>query len=123
LYDSIAAHSRLGVNVVVDVGHHDSYSSPRGILPQCAKRLAGLSALFVGVRCPVDVVMQRRSATWGGAGDAAQVELWDQAVHSPGIYDLEVDTARQSPTQCADRIRQRLAELPGPSAIQRLAEI
>ncbi|HEX8683999.1 MAG TPA: hypothetical protein VF707_16890, partial [Ardenticatenaceae bacterium] len=33
MYDSIAAHSRLGLNVVVDVGHHDAYAVPRGILP------------------------------------------------------------------------------------------
>jgi chloramphenicol 3-O phosphotransferase len=27
LYESVAAHSRLGLNVVVDVGHHDAYST------------------------------------------------------------------------------------------------
>src|SRR5262245_52259246 len=32
LYGSIAAHSRLGLNVVADVGHHDAYAVPRGIL-------------------------------------------------------------------------------------------
>lgn len=32
LYESVASHSRLGPNVVVDVGHHDSYSRPLGIL-------------------------------------------------------------------------------------------
>src|SRR2546421_5599177 len=31
MYESIAAHSRLGLNVVVDVGHHDAYAIPRGI--------------------------------------------------------------------------------------------
>src|SRR5689334_4734740 len=29
MYASIAAHSRLGLNVVVDVGHHDAYAVPR----------------------------------------------------------------------------------------------
>src|SRR5215510_12463816 len=32
LYDSIVANSREGLNVAVDVGHHDWYSEPRGIL-------------------------------------------------------------------------------------------
>src|SRR5919108_5045783 len=32
LYESVAAHSRLGLNAVVDVGHHDSYATPRHIL-------------------------------------------------------------------------------------------
>src|SRR5919201_414174 len=98
MYEAIAAHSRLGLNVVVDVGHHDAYSAPRRILPDCARRLRGLPVLFVGVRCPIEVVMQRRRATWGD-GDAdddsvpAPVSLWQQAAHVPGIYDLEVDTS------------------------------
>lgn len=33
MYVAIAMHSRLGLNVVVDVGHHDAYSVPQGILP------------------------------------------------------------------------------------------
>src|SRR5436190_20769581 len=51
MYEAIAVHSRLGLNVVVDVAHHDSYSVPRGILPNCARQLTGLPVLFVGVRC------------------------------------------------------------------------
>src|SRR5919202_5676944 len=39
LYESIAAHSRAELNVVVDVGHHDAYAVPRHILPVCARRL------------------------------------------------------------------------------------
>jgi chloramphenicol 3-O phosphotransferase len=126
MYESIAAHSRLGLNVVVDVGHHDAYSVPRGILPDCARRLAGLPVLFVGVRCPIEVIMDRRRATWG-AGNAADgsvpepVQRWQQAVHVPGNYDLEVDTSALSPEACATLIRERLEHGPPPSAFQRLA--
>jgi chloramphenicol 3-O phosphotransferase len=126
MYEAIAAHSRLGVNVVVDVGHHDAYSVPLGILPDCARRLAGLPAWLVGVRCPLEVVMQRRRATWG-AGDTTDgsvpvpVRRWQEAVHTPGIYDLEVDTSEYSPAECANTIRQRLESGPPPSAFQRLA--
>jgi chloramphenicol 3-O phosphotransferase len=126
LYEAIAAHSRLGLNVVVDVGHHDAYAAPRRILPDCARRLRGLPALFVGVRCPIEVVMQRRRATWG-AGRAddgsvpAPVSLWQQAVHVPGIYDLEVDTSVLSPEACAERIRHHLEAGPPASAFERLA--
>src|SRR6185295_5174560 len=63
MYESIAAHSRLGLNVVVDVGHHDAYASPRGILADCARRLSGLPVLFVGVRCPIEVIVERRRST------------------------------------------------------------
>jgi len=126
MYASIAAHSRLGLNVVTDVGHHDSYSVPRGILPACARLLRDLPVLFVGVRCPIEVVMQRRRATWGDAGaDAdsvpAPVQRWQDAVHVPGLYDLEVDTASLSPQACAERIRHRLEDGPPGSAFARLA--
>jgi chloramphenicol 3-O phosphotransferase len=123
LYESIAAHSRLGLNVVADTGHHDA-----GILADCARRLAGLPALFVGVRCPLDVIMERRRATWGtGASGSpkdpvpAPVRAWQHEVHVPGIYDLEVDTSLLTPEQCAEAISRRLNDEP-PSAFHRLAE-
>jgi chloramphenicol 3-O phosphotransferase len=128
LYDSIAAHSRSGLNVVVDVGHYDSK-----ILADCARRLAGLPVLFVGIRCPVEVVMERRNAGQVGregeyaVGSTAEpipppVLRWQNAVHIPGIYDVEVDTSVQSPEECAAVIRQRLEEGPPQSAFRRLAE-
>jgi chloramphenicol 3-O phosphotransferase len=128
MYEAIAAHSRLGVNVVVDVGHHDCYSVPRAMLPACARRLSGLPAWLVGVRCPIEVVLERRRATWGagdaGPGAAPQpVVLWHQAVHEPGIYDLEVDTSVLSPEACAAVIGRHLETGPPPSAFQRLAAL
>jgi chloramphenicol 3-O phosphotransferase len=112
MYESIASHSRLGLNVVVDVGHHNAYSVPRRILPDCARRLSGLPVLFVGVRCPIDVIMERRSATWGvgRAEDGSipePVTRWQVAVHAPGIYDMEVDTSMLSVEECAELICQR----------------
>jgi chloramphenicol 3-O phosphotransferase len=129
MYDSIAAHSRLGLHVVVDVGHHDAYAVPRGILPDCARRLSGLPVLFVGVRCPIEIIMERRRSTGWEAGSSASatvpapVRLWQQEVHIPGIYDLEIDTSALSPEGCAAMIRQHLDHGPPPSAFQRLAAI
>jgi chloramphenicol 3-O phosphotransferase len=128
MYGAIALHSRMGLNVVVDVGHHDAYSVPRGILPNSAQQLKGLPVLFVGVRCPIEVIMERRRATWpvGNTGDGSvpkAVSLWQQTVHAPGIYDLEVDTSELSPEECAEVIRQRLENGPPPSAFQRLASM
>src|SRR5437016_681346 len=62
LFETIAAHSRLGLNVVSDLGIHDSYSRPLGILLDATRCLAGLPVLFVGVKCPIDVIMARRNA-------------------------------------------------------------
>lgn len=133
LYESIAAQSRLGLNVVVDVGHHDAYARPRGILADCARRLTGLPVLFAGIHCPIEVIMERRNAgqigreglyLTGSSGNPVPepVRRWQSAVHIPGIYDLELDTSRLGPTECAEAIRQRLASDPPPTAFQRLAE-
>ncbi len=129
MYESIAAHSRLGLNVVVDVGHHDAYAVPRGILPDCARRLSGLPVLFVGVRCPIEAIMERRRATGWTAGNPPDapapqpVHSWQREVHIPGIYDLEVDTSVLSSAECAAAIRQYLDHGPTPSAFQRLAAL
>lgn len=128
LYDSIAAHARLGLNVVADFGHHDDYSTPLGILPDCARRLAGLKVLFVGVYCPIDVIMARRNANPQGGfyagGEVAPppVLRWQEAVHVPGIYDLSVDTSLQSPQDSVAAISQALAQPPRPSAFEQLAQ-
>jgi chloramphenicol 3-O phosphotransferase len=129
MYESIAAHSRAGLNVVVDVGHHDAFAIPRKILPDCARRLLGLPVLFVGVRCPIEVIMQRRRDTGMNAESSADSPVphpilrWQSEVHIPGIYDLEVDTSTMSPGECAEAIRKRLSESPPPSAFQRLAAL
>ena len=58
---SVAAHSRLGLNVVVDVGHHDAYSVPLGILPDCARRAGGpAGAVRRRALLPIDAIMDRR---------------------------------------------------------------
>ena len=129
-YDAVAAHSRHGLPVVADVGHHDDYSAPLGLLPRAARQLAGLPVLLVGVRCPIEVILQRRAAGQPGRqGDYVTgrpggpipeaVGRWQAEVHVPGIYDLEVDTSARTPTECAELIRTRLGG-PPPTAMDRL---
>ena len=135
LYESVAAHSRLGLNVVVDVGHHDSYTKPLNILPDCARRLKGLPVLFVGVRCSIEEIMRRRNA--GQPGRATRYETstadepvpatvlrFQEAVHIPGIYDFEVDTTNATPAECAEMIRKVVeAGIPKPWAFEKLAAL
>jgi chloramphenicol 3-O phosphotransferase len=132
-YDSVAAHSRQGLNVVVDIGHHDHYTRPLRLLADAARRLGGLPVLLVGVRCPLGLIMRRRARTGllpagpDGRPDQSSapprpVVLWQEAVHVPGLYDLEVDTAVLSPKECAERIGQRLRHGPPGGALQRLAQ-
>ena len=120
LYDSIAAHSRLGLNVAVDVGHHDAE-----LLGDAARRLDGLPVLFVGVRCPIEVIMERRRASVQGTYATAEehepipppVLRWQTDVHGGWAYDLEVDTSQQSPAECAAAISERLAAGPERSVL------
>jgi chloramphenicol 3-O phosphotransferase len=132
LYEATAAANRLGLNVVADVGHHDAYSRPLHILRDCARRLDGLPVLFVGVRCPLEVIMQRRAAGQPGREGRyvqgtpddpipAPVRRWQEAVHAHGLYDLEVDTTLLTPEQCAVLIRRRLEDGPPGNAFARLA--
>jgi chloramphenicol 3-O phosphotransferase len=126
LYESIAAHSRHGLNVVVDVGHHGAIHPE--LLGDCARRLAGLPVLFVGVRCPIDEIMRRRNEAGPeryAVGTPEEpvpppVILWQEEVHKPGIYDIEVDTSQLSPQDCAQEIRERLSAGPG-EAFERIA--
>jgi chloramphenicol 3-O phosphotransferase len=126
LFESVAAHARLGLDVVVDVGLHEWYSVPHPIRRDSARRLAGLPVLFVGVRCPLDVVWRRRPDSWGQDRDSADpglvaaVERWQEAVHQVP-YDLEVDTSTASPAECADRIARRVTDGPPGTAFGRLA--
>jgi chloramphenicol 3-O phosphotransferase len=123
LYESAADHCRLGLNVVMDVGHHDSYSEPRGILLDCARRLAGLPAWIVGVRCPIETILERRSNDQAGREGTyvkpskddpvpLPVLRWQEEAHKPGIYDLEVDTSQLSPAECAKAIRRMIRSGP-----------
>jgi chloramphenicol 3-O phosphotransferase len=135
LYESIAAHSRLGLNVVAEFGHHDRYTRPLGILPDCARRLAGLPVIFVGVRCAIETIMARRRAATAqgergylatGPGEPVPepVLAWQTAVHDPGLYDMEVDTTATSPEACAVAIWQKIEAGPSsPNAFERLAKM
>ena len=119
LWDSIAAHERLGLNVAADVGLYDER-----VAADAAARVAGLGVLFVGVRCPVDVVVERRRQDAGGrrySTEPGLVERWERAVHGRWTYDLEVDTSVAGPAQCAQAVAKRLASDPPPTAFSRLA--
>jgi chloramphenicol 3-O phosphotransferase len=130
LYESVANHTRRGSNVVVDVGHHDAHSQPLGILGDVARRLDGLPAWLVGVRCPIEVVMQRREdgdpahyERWAPDGTIPDsVRRWQDEVHRPGIYDLAVDTSVLSPAEAAAQIRDHILTGPPPRAFRVLAD-
>lgn len=125
-FESIAAHSRIGLNVVVDAGLHRAVEPT--LLDGAARRLEGLPVLFVGVHCPIEEIMRRRAEAgpdrYARATDATPVPppaaLWQEAVHEHR-YDVEVDTSLLTPEECAERIRRRLAAGPPGTAFFELA--
>ena len=127
LYDSVRAHALQGLNVVMDAKHHDSYTRPRGnILPDCARRMAGVPVLFVGVKCSLDEIWQRLAQTWGRTRENARpeeiesIELGQTVTHLHD-YDLVVDTTDRSSADCAASIRSLMQNPPEPTAFERLA--
>lgn len=134
LYESVAAHSRLGLNVVVDIGHHDAYSKRLHLLADSLNRLEGPPVLVVGVRCPLSVIIERRNCTQPGRdgiyvqgnGDSRvpmPILAWQHEVHIPGVYDLEVDTSELSPVAAAMLVETMLRDgVPRPTATERIAE-
>ncbi|MGI5958262.1 MAG: phosphotransferase-like protein [Massiliimalia sp.] len=109
LYAAIAAQSRMGVNVVADVGHHDWYQSLEPLFPRCLKLLEGLPVTVVGVECPLEEILKRREATGYPARDEngqvlEPIQRWQDWVHKNKTYHMVVDTARLSPEECAQQI-------------------
>jgi chloramphenicol 3-O phosphotransferase len=97
MHRTAAALAGAGLDVIVDhVLLEDRW------LDDMARRWVDLSVLYVGVRCPLAVVLERERArhdrTIGQA--AAQFGI----VHRRGGYDVEVDTSRLAPDEAAARI-------------------
>lgn len=105
LWDAVAGVSRSGVDVACDVGLHTSYARRLDARALMRQGLAGLPVLFVGVRCPLETILERRGAD--GAPREA-VLRWQAAAHADITYDLEVDTSRMTSEACADAILERL---------------
>ncbi len=126
LFDSLAAYARAGFNVLSDVGIHDAYSRPLGILNDAVRRLAGLPVLFVGITAPLEMIMARRNADPRGGYYAAgktvpaPVLLWQEAPHAHGTYDLTIDTSTTTAEQAADRIGTLIENWPAVTAFERL---
>lgn len=74
--------------------------------------LAGHDMVWVGVHCTLEIVeeRERERARQGEAGHAGQAREHFDQVHAHCRYDIEVDSARLSPYQCARLIVDRAAQ-------------
>ena len=101
LPQTVAALAGLEFNVIVD-----QVILERSWLEEAARVWAPFAVLFVGVRCPRNVVVarerERKERTLG------QAEAHFGVVHQWSSYDVEVDTSRLDPQQAAAQVRTAL---------------
>jgi chloramphenicol 3-O phosphotransferase len=113
MYRAVAALAEGGLNVILD----DVIYDPR-VLCTAVETLPAEQVFFVGIRCPLEVAEQRERER-GNRGRGGARAFYD-LVHAHGVYDLEVDSARCSPIECAQQIEHGLLTKPTPSAFSRL---
>ena len=123
LHHTVAALASMGHNVVVD-----------HVLTQ-ASYVTDILALWrpfpvwlVGVSCSLEMVRQRASAradrAWWPSYLPVATWVFDEVhKHTQGIYDIEVDTSRLTPDECAFQIKHMLDERVTPSAFKQLASL
>ncbi|MER5941106.1 AAA family ATPase [Streptomyces sp. NPDC001928] len=110
---AVAGMAAAGNNVVVD-----HVLSAEWRLRDCLSLFVPQDVVLVKVHCdPAE--LERRERERGdrppglAAGQLARV-------HAHGVYDLECDTGRSTPQECARHIKEFLARRPSPTAFEQL---
>lgn len=96
---AIACMAQAGNNIIID-----DIIMNDGFLQDYLDALEGLNVIFVGIRCPMSVLEEREQRRVGRFPGTAIAHF--ESAHAHGIYDIEVDTATQSPEICAEKIKQ-----------------
>jgi chloramphenicol 3-O phosphotransferase len=115
MYASFATLAARGVNLIVD----DVIYDPQ-VLRSAVTHLADLPVLFVGLHCPVAEAMRREHERGDRAPGGAAI--FHELVHRHGCYDLEIDTAQASPTECSEQIRLALTQRHPQAALRHLRQ-
>ena len=111
MHHAIAELSRAGNNVLAD----HVLVEPAWVT-ECAALFTGLPAYLIGVRCPLEVLVERERSRRNRTLDQAAAQ--HPLVHAHGVYDFEVDTARFNPQECAEQVATFLAAGIPPRAFK-----
>ena len=109
---AMAAMASEGVNLLID-----DIILERSFLEDYLETMVGINVYFVGVRCPAEVISEREAARPGRFPGTAVGHLG--TCHAHGEYDIQVDTASQSPEECARDVIKRINAGP-PEAFSTL---
>lgn len=77
----------------------------------CFAALRGKPTLFVGIRCPLNIIEMRERERGNRRIGLAKMQF--DLVHEGKEYDLEVDTSVMDPDQCAETILEACATKGG----------
>jgi chloramphenicol 3-O phosphotransferase len=110
---AMAGMAQAGNDIVADYVFSESWR-----LRDCLAVLASLVVVFVGVHCAPDELGRRERAR--GDREQGLAAAQEHQVHAHGHYDIEVDTTRATPNDCAILIRDFLAGGDRPTAFTRL---
>jgi chloramphenicol 3-O phosphotransferase len=110
----IAEMARAGINIIID-----DIILEAEFLDDYLQTFDGLYVLFVGVKCPQNVIQTRESARPGRFPGTAIGHL--NVCHAHGVYDVEVDTSSDLPPNCAQKVIEFM-QTSIPSAFNTLNE-
>lgn len=110
---SNAAIARSGNSVIID----HVLQEPSWVAP-CVRAFEGLDVIFVGVRCPLDVLEDRERRRGDRRVGLARYQY--DRVHTHNTYDLELNTAKLTIEQSVSAILEYLQSGQRPTAFMTL---
>ena len=116
MYRSLAVLAATGNNLIVDHVVLD-----RQGLADLVEAVGEFPVLFVGVRCPLEVLIQRERGRTDRVVGMAQAQY--PLVHRDCIYDLEIDTSVDGPAEAALPIKRRQENGPPPTACEKMRQV
>jgi chloramphenicol 3-O phosphotransferase len=96
---AMAALARKGNNLIIDDVMLD------GDAAEYAEAFEGLTVHWVGVFAPLDLLEERERTR--GDRDLGLSRWLARHVHKGISYDLEIDTSRATPVECAEQIKRK----------------
>ncbi len=112
MHHFISSITRKGSNLIVDD------LIPELFLKDYLRSLEGLQVYFIGLQCPLEELERREKLRKNRFSGTARLE--SRWIHSPGCYDMELDTSRLSVSESVDQIMTLAAAESEPQAFRQL---